>query len=159
MRSLVTILAALVCLAWPATAQTWRAGTIEIASAWARATPPGASVTAGYMRITNHGFDPDRLVSIRSAVAGSVEVQELSLDDNVMRLRTLARGLPIRPGETIDLRPGYPWQAVFASLTAQLRPGDRLPATLVFEKAGAVEVELVVQPIGTGIRRASAGGG
>lgn len=159
MRALAPVLVALVSLVCPAAAQSYRAGTIEIATPWARATPPGASVTAGYMRITNHGLDPDRLVSIRSAVAGSVEVQELSLADNVMRLRTLARGLPIRPGETIELKPGYPWQAVFASLAGQLRPGDRLPATLVFEQAGTIEVELVVQPIGTGMRRASADGG
>ncbi|MFL9829019.1 response regulator, partial [Rhodoplanes sp. SY1] len=75
------------------------------------------------------------------------------------RLRTLARGLPIGPGETIELKPGFPWQAVFASLAGQLRPGDRLPATLVFEQAGAIEVELAVQPIGTGLRHAGTGGG
>ncbi|MDC7787161.1 copper chaperone PCu(A)C [Rhodoplanes sp. TEM] len=163
MRPLVTLLAVVLAVLAlsgpPAAAQTYRTGAIEIENPWARATPAGATVTAGYMRITNTGAVPDRLLAIRSAAAGSVDLQELSLDDNVMRLRTLARGLAIAPGQTIELRPGFPWQAVFASLVSQLRPGDRVPATLVFEQAGSVEVDLAVHPIGTGLRRASAAGG
>lgn len=154
MRAFGTIVAALILLGSAAGAETYRVGAIEIADPWARATPQGASVTAGYMRITNHGSRPDRLLTITTDRAGSVDLQELSLSGNVMRLRTLARGVEVGAGRTVELRPGLVWQAVISGLPAQLRPGDRLPATLVFEQAGPIPVELVVQPIGTGLRRA-----
>ncbi|WP_170149892.1 copper chaperone PCu(A)C [Rhodoplanes roseus] len=156
MRLFGPILALLLLLGHAAVAQTYRVGAIEVGDPWARATPVGANVTAGYMRITNHGALPERLLAIRSAAAGSVEFQELSLDDNVMRLRTVARGIAIAPGQTVELRPGFAWQAVFAGLAGQLLPGDRVHATLTFERAGPVDVDLAVHPIGTGLRRAAA---
>lgn len=156
MTRLGTVATALALFGSAAAAETFRVGAIEVVDPWARATPQGASVTAGYMRITNHGSAPDRLITIRSGAAGGFEFQELSLDDNVMRLRTIARGVVIGPGETVEFRPGLVSQAVFSGLSTQLRPGDRLPATLMFEQAGPVEVGLAVQPIGTGLRRASA---
>jgi copper(I)-binding protein len=156
MSRLVTIAAVLVLFGSMAAAETYRVGAIEVVDPWARATPVGATVTAGYMRIINHGETPERLLTIRSGQAGGFEFQELSLDDNVMRLRTIARGVEIGPGQTVEFRPGLASQAVFSGLAAQLRPGDLLPATLMFERAGPVEVGLSVKSIGTGLRRASA---
>lgn len=126
----------------------YRVGAVEIAGPWARATPKGATVTAGYMRLANRGTKPERLLAGRAAVGATFEIQEMSLADNVMRLRTLANGLEIRPGQTIELKPGAPHHFVFARLARQLVPGDAVRATLLFEQAGAVEIEFAVLPIG-----------
>jgi hypothetical protein len=147
---------ALLLSAVGAAAQDYHVGSMEIAQPWARATPRGATVTAGYMRITNLGDKPDRLLGGRSAVAGSFEIQEMTFADNVMRLRTLARGLEIRPGQTLDLKPGSPYHFIFAGLGQQLAPGDRVRATLLFERAGPLEIEYAVQPIGARVREAHA---
>jgi periplasmic copper chaperone A len=155
MRRLLVIAAGLLLLVGPAAAQSYRVGTIEVADPWARATPASATVTAAYMRITNHGPGPDRLMAIRCEKVGNSEILEMSLADNVMRLRTVARGMEIKPGQTIEFRPGFAWQAVFAGLEVPLRTGDRMSAVLTFERAGAVAVDFTVQPIGTGLRRAS----
>ncbi|MEZ5788644.1 MAG: copper chaperone PCu(A)C [Xanthobacteraceae bacterium] len=132
-----------------AAAQNYRIGGIEITGPWARATPKGATVTAGYMRITNNGDKPDRLLGGRSSVAGAFDIQEMTFAGNVMRLRTLARGLDIQPGQTLDLRPGAPYHFIFAGLSRPLQPGDRVQASLWFERAGRVDIEYAVQPIGS----------
>lgn len=132
-----------------AAGQDYRVGGIEITGPWARATPKGATVTAGYMRITNHGNKPDRLLGGRSRIAGAFDIQEMTFADNVMRLRTLARGLNIEPGQTLDLKPGAPYHFIFSGLTRPLRPGAQVQATLWFERAGQVDIEYVVQPIGS----------
>lgn len=148
--------AALLVSAFAAAAQDYHVGGMEIVQPWARATPRGATVTAGYMRITNLGEKSDRLLGGRSAVAGSFEIQEMTFADNVMRLRTLARGLEIKPGQTLDLKPGSSYHFIFAGLAQPLAPGDRVKATLVFEQAGAVEIEYSVQPIGARVRESYA---
>lgn len=138
-----------------ASSQDYQAGAIEITGPWARATPKGATVTAGYMRITNRGERPDRLLGGWSSAAGTFDIQEMTFADNVMRLRTLARGLEIGAGQTLDLKPGSPYLFIFSGLVHGLDPGERVKATLMFEQAGKVDIEYSVQPIGTrGIRGA-----
>lgn len=132
-----------------AAGENYRVGGMEISGPWARATPKGATVTAGYMRITNRGEQPDRLLGGRSSIAGAFEIQEMTFADNVMRLRTLARGLDLVPGQTLDLKPGSPYHFIFAGLTRPLQPGDRVRATLWFERAGQIDIEYAVQPIGS----------
>lgn len=149
MRSLRLAAVLLLAGTLAAASQDYRVGGIEIAGPWARATPRGATVTAGYMRITNRGDKPDRLLGGRSRVAGAFDIQEMTFADNVMRLRTLARGLDIAPGQTLDLKPGAPYHFIFAGLTRPLKPGDQVQATLWFERAGQIDIEYAVQPIGS----------
>ena len=47
-------------LATAASAHEYKAGSIEIKHPWSRATPKGASVAGGYLKITNKGAAPDR---------------------------------------------------------------------------------------------------
>jgi copper(I)-binding protein len=81
----------------------------------------------------------------------------MTFADNVMRLRTLARGLQIAAGQTLDLKPGSAYLFIFSGLARRLEPGERVQATLLFEQAGKVDIEYSVQPIGSrGIRGAHA---
>ena len=75
-------------------ARDFKAGSIEVADPWSRATPRGASAGAGYMKITNTGTTPDRLVSESSDIARSVELHETSIENGIARMRPLKDGRP-----------------------------------------------------------------
>jgi len=123
------------------------ANSILIEKPFSRATPAGAKVGVGYMTITNKSATADRLVSASSPAAAKVEVHEMSMQDNVMRMRELSRGLPIDGGKSVSLAPGG-YHLMLMGLKAPLKQGDKVPVTLNFEKAGKVDVTLDVEGIG-----------
>lgn len=125
----------------------FKAGDIVITAPWARATPKGAKVAGGYMKITNAGKQSDRLVGGSFALAGRFEVHEMSVSDGVMRMRHLAQGLEIKAGETVELKPGA-YHLMFMQLREGVATGKLLKGTLVFERAGTVHIEYVIAPIG-----------
>jgi copper(I)-binding protein len=129
-----------------AAAQEFKAGSIEIDNPWSRATPKGAKVAAGYLVIKNTGTDPDRLVGGTSPAAGKVEVHEMSMDKGVMKMRPVSGGLEIKPGESVELKPGS-FHLMMFDLKQQIENGKPFKASLNFEKAGPVEVQFnVVAP-------------
>ncbi len=73
---------------------------MQIETPWLRATPGGAKVGAGYLRITNTGSEPDRLTGASMPLAGRGEVHEMSMQNGVMHMRALPQGLAIPPGQT-----------------------------------------------------------
>jgi copper(I)-binding protein len=128
-------------------ARDYKAGSIDIADLWSRATPKGSSVAAGYMKIKNTGSTSDRLVSGSSDVASKFEVHEMTMENGVAKMRPVKGGLEIKPGDTVELKPGS-FHVMFVDLKAPLAAGDRIKATLVFEKAGTVNVEYDVLAMG-----------
>ena len=126
--------------------RTFKVGAITVEAPWSRATPGGAQVAGGYMRIANGGSAPDRLVGGTMPLAGRAQLHETSMADNVMRMRPLEAGLEIKPGETVELKPGG-YHLMFLDLKEPLREGKTVKGTLVFEKAGTVEVEYAVRSI------------
>jgi periplasmic copper chaperone A len=138
--------AILLCLSVPAVAQEFRAGPLTIDRAWSRATPPAAKVGAGYLVVTNGGQTPDRLTAASSPAAGRVEVHEMQMDGGVMRMRELAQGLAVPPGASVELKPGG-YHLMLMELRAPLAAGATVPVTLVFERAGRVDIQLRVEPV------------
>ncbi len=130
-----------------AAAGTYKLGALVIEGPWARATPGGARVAGGYVKITNTGQQADRLVGGTLPIAAEVEVHEMAMADNVMRMRKLADGLEIGPGQSVELKPGG-YHLMFTGLKGGLTQGQTIKGTLRFEKAGSVEVEFRVAPIG-----------
>lgn len=126
----------------------YRVGALIIESPWSRATPGGAKVGGGYMRISNGGTEPDRLIGGTVPVAARFELHEMSMQGDVARMRPLEQGLEIPPGRTVELKPGGS-HAMFVDLKQPLKAGDTLKGTLVFEKAGTVAVEYAVRPLGS----------
>lgn len=122
-------------------------GNLVIEAPWTRATPPGAKVAGGYVRITNTGNEPDRLVGGTFPGAERVEVHEMSVTDGVMRMRQLTDGLVIKPGETVELKPGG-LHMMFTGLRDAVRAGTPVKVELKFEKAGQVTVDFAVAAIG-----------
>jgi copper(I)-binding protein len=134
-------------LASPTWAQDYKLGSLEISQPWTRATAPTAKAGGGFVSITNKGTAPDRLVAVRSTVSDKVEIHEMKMDGNVMRMRELDKGLEIPPGATVTLKPGG-LHIMFMELKAPLAKDSKVPLTLVFEKAGSIDIELPVQAIG-----------
>ena len=127
--------------------KTYKVGALVIEAPWTRATPGGARVGGAYLKITNTGAQPDRLIGGSLPIAGAVEVHEMSMIDGVMRMRKLAKGLEIKPGQTLELKPGG-YHIMFMGLRDSLKQDQPVKGTLQFEKAGSVEVEYRVAPIG-----------
>ena len=146
-RSRVLALLALLLMASPAWAHDYKLGALEIGHPWARATPPTAPTGGGYLSVKNTGTEPDRLVSASSPAAGAVQVHDMKMDGNVMRMRELDGPLEIKPGETVTLAPGG-MHLMMMGLKEPLKQGERVPLTLVFEKAGKIDVELAVEAMG-----------
>jgi len=131
----------------PARAGDAKAGDIVITQAWSRATPNGAKIAGGYLTIENKGTAPDRLVGGSGEIAGKVEVHEMAMNNGVMTMRPLDKGLAIEPGKTVKLAPGG-FHLMLMDLKGPFKQGDKVPVTLEFEKAGKVTVSLDVQGVG-----------
>ena len=136
-----------------APASTIKVGSLMIEAPWTRATPAGAKVAGGFMTITNTGSAPDRLIGGSFPLAGRFEVHEMAVANGIMTMRELAKGLEIAPGQKVELKPGG-YHVMFMDLRSQVREGTPVKGTLVFEKAGTIEVEYRVAPVGA---RAPAG--
>ena len=130
-----------------AAAHEYKAGSIEIKHPWARATPKGSEVAGGYMKLINTGKEPDRLIGGSVPIAGKFEIHEMSMDGGVMKMRPLPKGIEIKPGQTVELKPGS-YHLMFVGLKEPFEKGKRVKGTLQFEKAGTVEVEYAVEAIG-----------
>jgi periplasmic copper chaperone A len=140
-------LLALLLVASPAIAHDYKLGALQIGQPWARATPPTAPSGGGFLSITNTGTTPDRLISAKSPAADMVQVHEMKMDGNVMRMREVEKGLEIAPGATVTLAPGG-LHLMMMGLKAPFKKDEKVPVTLVFEKAGSIDIELAVMPMG-----------
>lgn len=144
-----------VVIAAPVRADDVKAGDLVISQAWSRATPGGAKVAGGFLTIENKGSAPDKLVAVSAEIAGKTEVHEMAMDNGVMKMRPLDKGLVIEPGKTVKLAPGGN-HLMLQDLKGPFKEGEKVPVTLEFEKAGKVTVSLDVQGVGA---QAPGGGG
>jgi copper(I)-binding protein len=128
-------------------AQDYTVGSIHIEHPWSRATPKGASIAGGYLVIENRGTAPDRLVGGSSEIAGHFEIHEMKMAGGVMTMRPLEGGIEIAPGKSVKFEPGG-YHLMFLDLKAPPVEGKPFKGTLVFEKAGKIEVEFAVKGMG-----------
>ncbi len=146
-KALPGAIGALLVTAASVWAHDYKVGDLEIHHPHALATPPGAKVAGGYMTITNHGSEADRLLGGSATFAGKVEVHEMKMDGDRMIMRPVEGGLEIPAGGSVELKRGS-YHVMFMKLDGAFKEGDRRKVTLVFEKAGEVEVELSVDAMG-----------
>ncbi len=130
-----------------AKAHDYQVGSLQIDHPWALATPKGAKVGVGYVKITNTGSTPDRLVAVASPTAGRLAIHSQTTEDGVAKMRPVEGGLEIKPGETVELKPGG-LHIMFEELREPLVEATRVKGIMVFEKAGALDVEYAVQAMG-----------
>jgi copper(I)-binding protein len=142
------VLAGALALPISAFAHDYRIGSLHIDHPWAIATPNGAKVGAGYLTITNEGTQPDRLIALTSPVARKVTLHGSVKEGDVVKMRTLEKGIEIKPGETVEMKPEGA-HVMFEGLRAPLLEAGRVEGTLVFEKAGTIVVDYAIEPMGT----------
>lgn len=142
MKRLCLILA---LVAAPATAHEVRTRSLVIDHPYALETTATAMSGAGYMTITNTGPEPDRLIAVRAdfpVVTLHATVTDAQGVSRMIRVESIA----IAPGETVVLAPGG-MHVMFLGLNGDpFEEGERIPATLVFERAGEIAVEFWVEP-------------
>lgn len=124
--------------------QDYTVGDLVISNVRAGATVPKAPVAGGYMVIRNNGATPDFLVGGQAAFSGDVQIHEMKMQDDVMKMRELSDGLEIPAGGEVVLQPGG-FHVMFMKLTEPLTEGQKRKATLTFKNAGNVEVEFDVR--------------
>lgn len=128
---------------------------ITIKDPWVRATVPQQKATGAFMQIESAA--DSKLVSVSSPVTKTVEVHEMSMQGNVMKMRQVpAVALPA--GKTVELNPGG-YHVMLMNLPQQIKEGDSVPLTLVFEgkdgKRETVEVKAPVRALNTAAKPAA----
>lgn len=119
---------------------------LKISEAMVRGMLPGQKVAGGFLTIRNGGTEDDRLVSVSSPIADRVEIHEMSMQGDVMKMRPLKDGLPVEAGGAVELKPGG-FHLMFMDVKQPVRAGASIAATFTFEKAGTVDIVLpVVDP-------------
>jgi copper(I)-binding protein len=124
------------------------AGDIAVTGAWTPASPKGAVSGAGYFVVRNVGAIADRLVG-GSADFATIEIHAMAMKGGVMKMGAAALEAPAH-GE-LRLQPGGS-HVMFVDLKRPLKGGDRLKATLFFERAGAVTVDFIVKDSDAGMK-------
>lgn len=146
-KTLACGLVALTCVTasfGPASSHDFTVGSLEIKHPWSLKAPVVAPVLGGYLTIVNTGTTDDRLLGGSSPVAERFEIHVSSVVDGVARMRPVKEGITISAGSTVKLEPGAA-HIMFEKPTQRPAEGEKFKATLQFQKAGAVEVEFVVQ--------------
>ena len=128
-----------------ANAQNAKVGSVEIEHAYTRATVPGQMAAGGFMKIENKG-KADQLISASSPVAGEVQLHEMAMEGNVMKMRQV-KDIPVPAGGAVELKPGG-LHLMFMNIKAPLAAGQTVPVKLKFAKAGEVEVKMPVNAMG-----------
>jgi len=138
-RGFVVSVAIAAFAATGAVAHEYKVGALDIGHPWSRPTPKEANIAGGYLTITNKGKTADRLIGGSSPVAGQIEVHEIVDVDGMAKTRPVANGIEIKPGKTVELKPGA-LRIVLLGLKEPLQVGQKIKGTLVFEKAGPVDI-------------------
>lgn len=119
-------------------------GGVVIQDAFARASPAGAQTGGAFATIVNNGQAADRLLSVSSPAAQTVELHETVDENGVMKMQPRPDGWEIPAASTLELKPGGK-HIMLIGLTAPLVAGEKIQITLNFEHAGAKTIEIPVK--------------
>ena len=146
MRNLLFAFAVLVGFVGMARAQSSSDGSIEIVSPWARATVASVPVGGAFLTIVNKGTTDDRLVSASTPVAG-MATPHRTVDDNGISKMVPVPAIEVKAGQKVTLAPGG-YHIMLTGLKAPLIEGQSFPLTLVFDKAGKIDVMVKIEKAG-----------
>ena len=118
-------------------------GALRIEDGFVRATLPNQPVAGAFLTVTNDGPGDDRLIAVASPAAGRMEIHEMAMDGDVMRMREIPGGLTIPAGGSAVLEPGAT-HLMLMDLSGPLEAGSTAEVTLTFETAGDVTLTLPV---------------
>ncbi|HEX7648154.1 MAG TPA: copper chaperone PCu(A)C [Noviherbaspirillum sp.] len=120
---------------------------VSVKDPWVRATVPIQKSTGAFMQLVSAG--DAQLIEVRSPVADSVEIHQMAMNNNVMKMRPIPY-LALPAGKTVELKPGG-YHVMLNGLHQQVKEGDLIPLTLIVENAEkkreVIEVKAVVRPL------------
>jgi periplasmic copper chaperone A len=149
-RFTVLVACALLAFGASAFADDAKVGDLVITHPFATPTPAGAKTGGAYLRkIENTGKAPEVLISVSSPVADRVEIHDMKMDGDVMRMREVGK-ISIAPGKAVMMSPPMGYHIMLMGLHQPLVAGQKVPLTLQFERAGKVEVTADVEKPGGG---------
>lgn len=145
--SLRTLIGAFVLGTFALTFSASALAQVEVRGAWVRGTVQGQKASGAFMEITSR--EATTLIGAESPVAGTVEVHEMRMEGDVMRMRALPR-LALPAGKKVELKPGG-YHVMLVDLKKPLAKGDKVPLTLRIEgadkKVQTVEVQAEVRDL------------
>ena len=118
-------------------------GSLFVDGAWVRASIGDSRVSAAYLSIANRGESADRLVGVAAERAGHAMIHWSVVVDGVTKMRHVD-AVEIPPGGSIRLEPGG-LHVMLMGVSSRLDAGERISLTLVFERAGEVELSVPVR--------------
>jgi copper(I)-binding protein len=158
MKRILATALALAFSAGIAFAHDFTLGTLEIHHPASKATLPGQPVGGGFLTVTNKGAEADRLVSITAPdVSDDVQLHEMAMENDVMKMRHLPDGIEIPAGATVELKPGG-LHVMFMKIKHPFKEGESFKATLNFEKAGKLDVDFKIEAAKPGANHEAHGG-
>lgn len=120
---------------------------VTVTDPWVRATVPAQKATGAFMQLSSKSYA--RLIDA-SSPGLRTEIHEMAMQDNVMRMRQLD-ALDLPAGKTVELKPGG-YHVMFFNLKKQIKEGDVIPLTLVFEnkdkKRETLELKVPARALG-----------
>jgi copper(I)-binding protein len=139
-RLLALALASLVSM--PALAQAQ--AQISVSEPWIRATVPQAKVAGAFMQLKS--AKAVKLVEVKSPVAGRVELHQMAMEGQTMRMRAV-ESIDLPAGQTVNLASGG-YHVMLFELRHQLKEGEQVPLTLtVVDAAGKRENVALTVPV------------
>lgn len=145
-----------IALALPAAAQSSSQASIEVKAPWVRGTVGGQKATGAFMELKS--VQGAALVGVQSPAAAIVELHEMKMDGNIMRMRPISR-LDLPAGLPVELKPGG-YHVMLIDLKQPIKKGDTVPIQLRIERKDKstemVEVRAEVRELGgdsTGARK------
>ena len=141
----VLLASALCATAFAAAAHGAKAGDIAIDHPFATPSIAGAPNGAAYLAsIENKGAVADRLVRASTPAAARVELHTMAVDaQGVMRMREID-GIALAPKAKVQMKPGAGLHMMLIGLKEPLKEDASFPLTLEFERAGKVDVKVIV---------------
>ena len=125
--------------------------TLVIQNVWIRDNPFNHPMTAGYLTIHNTSYSDTKLIAVSSLIAERVEIHQISMDNDIMRMRPLKDGLIIPANAVTYLEPGD-FQLMFFGLKKQMTPMETHLINLTFQNLGTIAVHALVKPSENGER-------
>jgi copper(I)-binding protein len=114
---------------------------VTVAEPWVRATVAAQKATGAFMTLTS--AQPAKLVGVSSPAAGAVEVHEMKMENDMMKMRQM-QALELPAGQTVKLAPGG-YHLMLLDLKQPLKDGDKVPLTLEIEDAKKVRSKITVE--------------
>ena len=121
--------------------------SVTIDNSWIRATVPQQQSAGAFLQIST--TEDTRLISISSPVAKAVEIHEMSMSKDFMKMRSIAY-LDLPAGQSTRLESGGT-HLMLLGLRQQMKKGNLVPVTLIFQnknkKKETIKLNIPVEAI------------